>query len=149
MITGIAIAAVVFGIITYFYLAMKKLKNIPMAPDSDKIKVLTEQNFNHQIKKGVILIDFWASWCAPCRAANPKMVKLYKKYKDKNFTILGVSLDRDKDSWSKAIKLDNLMWTQVSDLKYWSSPVAKLYNVEAIPYSVMIDKDGKLSLIHI
>jgi peroxiredoxin len=91
-----------------------------------------------------VLIDFWASWCAPCRAANPNMVKLYKKFKDKNFTILGVSLDKDKDSWTTAIKKDNLTWTQVSDLKYWSSPVAKLYNVEAIPYSVLIDKDGKI-----
>ena len=91
-----------------------------------------------------VLIDFWASWCAPCRAMNPKMVKLYKKFKDKNFTILGVSFDRDKDSWNKAIKLDNLTWTQLSDLQYWSSPIAKLYAVQAIPYSILIDKDGKI-----
>jgi len=91
-----------------------------------------------------VLIDFWASWCAPCRAENPNMVKLYKKFKDKNFTILGVSLDQDKELWTKAIKLDKLIWTQVSDLKYWSSPIAKLYNVEAIPFSVLIDEDGKI-----
>ena len=75
---------------------------------------------------------------------NPKMVKLYKKFKDKNFTILSVSFDRDKDSWTKAITLDNLTWTQVSDLQYWNSPVAKLYAVQAIPYSILIDKEGKI-----
>jgi peroxiredoxin len=92
-----------------------------------------------------VLIDFWASWCKPCRAANPKMVKLYKKFKDKNFTILGVSLDKEKESWTKAIKDDNLTWPQLSDLKFWDSPVAKLYNVQAIPYSVLIDKEGKIA----
>jgi len=91
-----------------------------------------------------VLLDFWASWCAPCRAMNPKMVKLYKKFKGKNFTILSVSFDRDKDSWTKAITLDNLTWTQVSDLQYWNSPVAKLYAVQAIPYSILIDKEGKI-----
>jgi peroxiredoxin len=91
-----------------------------------------------------VLIDFWASWCSPCRQANPDMVKLYKQYKDKNFTILGVSLDKEKDAWTKAIKLDKLTWTQVSELKFWNSSVVKLYNVAAIPYSVLIDADGKI-----
>lgn len=96
------------------------------------------------LKGKFVLVDFWASWCAPCRQENPQMIKLYKQYKDKDFTILGVSLDRDKDSWTKAIKTDKLIWTQVSDLKYWSSPVTKLYNVQAIPYSILIDKEGKI-----
>jgi peroxiredoxin len=91
-----------------------------------------------------VLIDFWASWCAPCRKNNPDLVALYKKYMNSDFTILGVSLDREKDSWTAAIKKDKLTWTQVSDLKYWSSPVAKLYNVQEIPYSMLIDKEGKI-----
>ncbi len=95
-------------------------------------------------KGKILLIDFWASWCAPCRAENPKMVKLYKKYKDKDFTILGVSFDREKDPWVNAIKADKLSWTQVSDLKYWDSPLTKQYNIQAIPYSVLIDKEGKI-----
>lgn len=96
------------------------------------------------LKDKYVLIDFWASWCAPCRANNPKLVALYKKYKSKDFTILSVSLDREKDAWTKAIAKDKLTWTQVSDLKYWSSPVAKLYNVQEIPYTVLIDKEGKI-----
>lgn len=96
------------------------------------------------LKGKYILIDFWASWCAPCRKNNPNLVALYKKYMNCDFTILGVSLDREKDSWTAAIKKDKLTWTQVSDLKYWSSPVAKLYNVQEIPYMVLIDKEGKI-----
>jgi len=95
-------------------------------------------------KGKILLIDFWASWCAPCRAENPKMVKLYNKFKSKDFSILGVSLDREKDPWVKAIKADKLSWAQVSDLKYWDSPVAKLYNVKSIPYTVLLDKEGKI-----
>ncbi len=91
-----------------------------------------------------VLIDFWASWCSPCRKANPDLVKLYKKYKTKDFEIYSVSLDRDKDAWKAAIKADKMTWIQVSDLLYWDSPVAKLYSVEAIPFSVLIDKKGKI-----
>ncbi len=91
-----------------------------------------------------VLIDFWASWCNPCRKSNINLVKLYNQFKGKNFTILSVSLDKDKDPWNKAIKLDKLAWTQVSDFKVWSSPVVKLYNVNEIPYTVLIDEDGKI-----
>lgn len=93
-----------------------------------------------------VLVDFWASWCKPCREENPTVVKAYNKYKDKNFTILGVSLDRpgQKDEWMKAVMKDNLTWTQVSDLMFWNSPVVQLYGIEGIPYNVLVDPDGKI-----
>ncbi len=91
-----------------------------------------------------LLIDFWASWCSPCRKENPNVVRTYKKYKDKGFEILGVSLDRDKKSWLKAIKEDQLSWTHVSDLKYWQNEVAVLYGVQSIPHTVLLDKEGKI-----
>jgi len=96
------------------------------------------------LKGKVVLIDFWASWCGPCRKENPHVVELYNKYHDKGFEVLGVSLDRDKDSWIKGIKDDGLVWTQISDLKYWKSDAAKLYNVTAIPFTVLVDRDGKI-----
>ncbi|RQO77062.1 alkyl hydroperoxide reductase [Pedobacter sp. KBW01] len=91
-----------------------------------------------------ILIDFWASWCGPCRAANPELVKIYNEFKDRNFTILGISLDGAdaKDAWLKAIKNDGLSWPQVSDLKHWENEVAKLYSVRKIPQSFLIDPKG-------
>jgi peroxiredoxin len=93
-----------------------------------------------------LLIDFWASWCGPCREANPTMVRLFNKYKTRNFTILGVSLDRPgaKNDWLAAIKNDGLVWTQVSDLKFWENSVAQLYSVSAIPSNFLLDPTGKI-----
>ena len=93
-----------------------------------------------------VLVDFWASWCGPCRQENPNVVKAYNKYKDKNFTILGVSLDREsgRENWIAAIKNDGLTWTQVSDLKYWQNEAAALYQVTAIPANFLIGPDGKI-----
>lgn len=99
-----------------------------------------------QFKGKYVLLDFWASWCAPCRKENPNLVKAYHQYKEKNFTVLGVSLDAEgkKDDWLKAIKTDGLEWTQVSDLHSFNNAVAKQYGVSAIPQNFLIDPSGKI-----
>jgi len=93
-----------------------------------------------------VLVDFWASWCGPCRAENPNVVKVYNKYKGQNFHIIGVSLDRpgQKDKWMKAIHDDQLDWTHVSDLKFWDNAVAKQYGIKAIPQNLLLDPTGKI-----
>ncbi|WP_080905808.1 TlpA disulfide reductase family protein [Parabacteroides sp. Marseille-P3160] len=89
-----------------------------------------------------VLLDFWASWCPPCRRENPNIVKAFQTYKNKNFTIIGISLDKEKGSWLKAIADDQLAWTHVSDLKFWDSEVPALYGVRGIPANILLDPDG-------
>lgn len=91
-----------------------------------------------------VLVDFWASWCGPCRQENPNVVKAYNTFKDKGFDVLGVSLDQKKEDWQQAIDKDKLAWTHVSDLKYWNNEAAKLYGIQAIPASFLLDKEGKI-----
>ena len=91
-----------------------------------------------------VLVDFWASWCKPCRIENPNIVAAYNEFRNKNFTILGVSLDKDKNMWMQAIKSDGLQWTHISDLQHWNSAAAQLYGVNSIPYNVLVDPEGNI-----
>ena len=93
-------------------------------------------------KNKLTMVDFWASWCGPCRAFNPDLVKIYKKYHKKGFEILGVSHDRDYDAWVKGIKDDKLTWPQVSDLKFWDNEVGRMYYVRYIPQNIFVDQNG-------
>lgn len=95
-------------------------------------------------KNKLTMIDFWASWCGPCRAFNPELVKIYKKYHRKGFEILGVSNDNSHEKWVKGIKDDKLVWPQVSDLKYWDNEVGKMYYVRYIPQNIFVDQTGKI-----
>jgi peroxiredoxin/nicotinamide riboside kinase len=97
-----------------------------------------------ELRGNVVMIDFWAAWCGPCRRENPNIVRLYEKYNQQGFEIFGVSLDRSKDDWVKAIAKDGLTWTQVSDLNYFNSEAAQVYGITAIPATVLLDKEGRI-----
>ena len=116
------------------------------APDFAMPDVTGKQIKLSSFKGKYVLVDFWASWCAPCRQENPNLVKAYQQFKNKNFTVLGVSLDRpgQKDNWVKAINDDQLAWTNVSDLQFWNSEVVSLYGFNGIPFNILVDPQGKV-----
>lgn len=98
----------------------------------------------HDLKGKYVLVDFWASWCGPCRGENPNVVAAFNKYKDKGFTVFGVSFDQNKDKWMQAIAADKLAWTHVSDLKGWGNEAGKIYGITSIPQNLLLDKEGKI-----
>lgn len=117
-----------------------------VAPDFTELMVDRKSELKLSDLRGkVVLIDFWASWCGPCRRENPNVVKTYNKYKEKGFTVMSVSLDKDLEKWKKAIEADQLSWTNhVSDLGGWQSKVSRLYEVGSVPFTVLIDQEGKI-----
>ena len=121
-------------------------KNLPtgQAPDFTQPGVDGQPVSLSSFKGKYVLLDFWASWCKPCRQDNPNVVKAYNEFKDKNFTVFGVSLDQNRDAWLQAIQQDGLTWTHASDLKFWSNEAAALYGVQGIPANFLIDPKGNV-----
>jgi peroxiredoxin len=122
-----------------------------IAPDFEQADTLGNMVKLSSFRGQYVLLDFWASWCGPCRAENPNVVKAYQKFHDRGFTVLGVSLDQPgkKEAWLNAIHHDQLTWTQVSDLQFWNNTAAKLYGIQAIPQNFLLDKDGKIIAVNI
>ena len=129
--------------------ALERLKSIAtgaMAPDFEQADTLGHKVRLSSFRGKYVLLDFWASWCVPCRQENPNVVNVYNRFKNKNFTIVGISLDKPDGgfAWLKAIRMDHLAWTQLSDLKFWNNAVAQLYFVQSIPKNFLIDPTGKI-----
>lgn len=129
--------------------ALESLKSVEigaMAPDFEEADTTGHPVRLSSFRGKYVLLDFWASWCGPCRQENPNVVKVYNHFKDKNFTIVGISLDKQDGAfaWLNAIRTDHLAWTQLSDLKFWNNAVARLYFVQSIPKNFLIDPSGKI-----
>jgi thiol-disulfide isomerase/thioredoxin len=131
-----------FGQVVTQYNASPHIGN--MAPELNLPDTSGQPFALSSLRGKYVLVDFWASWCAPCRAENPFVVKVFNKYNDKNFTVLSVSLDNNVQEWKNAIALDKLSWKQVSDLQGWNSIAVSLYKFDAIPYNVLLDPQGRI-----
>lgn len=135
---------------TYIQYRMSELENNKFLSPGSEAPDFTLADTNgvkvslSDFRNKVVVVDFWASWCRPCRQESPNMVRLYRDFHDKGLEIIGVSLDNDRASWMEAIHRDGLYWTQLSDLKQWQCVVARQYRVSGIPFTVLIDKDGKV-----
>ena len=130
-----------------FHERVSKMKNLLQGSSSPYLEMNNMEGKPiklSSLKGKYVLVDFWASWCGPCRQENPNNVRLYNQYKNKGFEIYGVSLDKDKEAWKKAISDDHLNWIHVSDLQQWNSPVVKMFDIEGIPFTLLLDKDGKI-----
>lgn len=120
-----------------------------IAPDLTMATPAGENMSISDLRGKYVLIDFWASWCKPCRQENPNVVRVYNKYKDQGFEILGVSLDNNREKWLQAIQQDGLTWEHMSDLKQWSSESVAVYGFKGIPYTVLIDPEGNIVAQHL